>query len=98
LGEAYSTTGELLAILSPILFLKTVSFAAAAFLVAVDWQSHRLIPQAISAAVNIVLNLLVIQTLGIQGVAYVYVISEAVLLIGYLFATTRWFRIHPDVR
>lgn len=98
LGEAYELTGELLGILSPILFLKTVSFAAAAFLVAVNWQSHRLIPQAVSAAINILLNLLVIQTFGVQGVAYVYVVSEAVLLIGYLIATARWFRIHPDVQ
>jgi O-antigen/teichoic acid export membrane protein len=97
LGEAYTTSGELLAILSPILFLKTVSFAAAAFLVAVDWQSRRLIPQAVSAAVNIILNLLVIQSLGIQGVAYVYVFSEMILLIGYLIATARWFRIQPNV-
>jgi O-antigen/teichoic acid export membrane protein len=95
LGDSYKTTGQLLRILSPILFLKSLSFACAAFLVAVGWQIRRLIPQAISAAANILLNLLVIMTLGIIGVALVYVVSEVILLIGYLWISAMWFRTTP---
>jgi len=95
LGSTYGTTGQLLRILSPILFLKSISFACAAFLVAVGWQVRRLIPQAISASVNIILNLMVIMTLGILGVALVYVVSEVILLIGYLWISARWFRVKP---
>lgn len=93
LGSAYQTTGELLIILSPILFLKSVSFAGAAFLVAVGWQRYRVVAQAISAFVNISLNLLVISRLGVWGVAGVYVASETVLTIGYLWLTIKWFRV-----
>lgn len=96
LGNTYQITGQLLRILSPILFLKSLSFACAAFLVAVGWQIKRLIPQAISAAANIILNLLVIMTFGILGVALVYVVSEVILLVGYLWISARWLKANPD--
>jgi len=95
LGPSYSTTGQLLSILSPILFLKALSFASAAILVAVGWQKYRLAPQAISALVNVLLNLYFIPQLGVLGVACVYVASEIVLTTGYLAQTARWFRSNP---
>ncbi len=55
LGPAYRVTGELLSVLSPILLLKSLSFAGAALLVAVGWQNNRVIAQAVSAAANILL-------------------------------------------
>jgi O-antigen/teichoic acid export membrane protein len=66
-GEQYQATGELLFILSPILFLKSLSYACAAFLVAVDWQRNRVIVQAASALTNVILNLVIISTFGIWG-------------------------------
>jgi polysaccharide transporter, PST family len=92
LGDAYLITGDLLVWMSPILFLKSLSFASAAFLVAVGWQKKRLIPQFISAITNVSLNLVFIPLFGIWGVATVYVISEVILAIGYMVTTIRWFQ------
>lgn len=92
LGESFERSGPLLAILSPILLLKSCSFAAAAILVSVGWQSRRVFVQAISAITNVMLNLMVIRRSGIKGVAIVYVISEAVLLIGYISLVVGWMR------
>ncbi len=92
LGESYQITGELLMIFSPILFLKSISFGAAAFLVAVEWQRNRVVVQLASACTNIILNLLIIPRLGIWGAATVYLTSELVLAIGYVTLTARWFR------
>ena len=94
LGPAYKTTGDLLSILSPILLLKSLSFAGAALLIAVGWQKYRVVVQVVSAAVNLLLNVLVIKLFGIWGVAAVYLISETILTAGYVGLTTRWFRIH----
>jgi O-antigen/teichoic acid export membrane protein len=92
LGEAFLPSAPLLAILSPILFLKTCSFGAAAVLVAVGWQVRRLYVQAAAAAVNVGLNLLLIGTFGIRGVAWVYVASELLLTLGYLALVGGWVR------
>jgi O-antigen/teichoic acid export membrane protein len=48
--------------------------------------------QAVSATVNILLNLAVISWAGIQGVAVVYVISDIVLLVGYTWFVVRVYR------
>jgi O-antigen/teichoic acid export membrane protein len=91
LGPSYDITGELLMILSPILFLKSVSFGAAAFLVTVEWQSNRVAVQLGSACTNIALNLWAIPRFGIWGAAGTYLISELVLALGYSMLMLRWF-------
>lgn len=91
LGGGFAQSGDVLEILSAILFFKSCSFAMAAVLVAVGWQGRRIIAQVISAAANVVLNLLIVQRWGIVGVAWVYVFTEVTLLIGYI-ALVAWWR------
>jgi O-antigen/teichoic acid export membrane protein len=83
LGAKYHVSGQLFSLMSPILFLKSIGFCCAAILVSLGLQRKRLVPQAASAAVNVVLNILVIPIAGIYGVAIVYIISEVVLTVGY---------------
>lgn len=92
LGEEYQFTGEILGILSPIIFFKFISFACAVVLVCVGWQHRRLIYQMIAAVFNISANILIIPLYGINGVAWVYVISELLLVIGYGWVTIKWIR------
>lgn len=91
-GAEYQGAGILLAILSGVLFFRSLTFPLAAFLVAVRWQTKRLLPQALSASINILLNLMLVRTRGVQGVAWVYVISEAILMVGHLFLAAIWWR------
>lgn len=91
LGGGFVQSGDVLEILSAILFFKSCSFAMAAVLVAAGWQSRRIIAQVISAAANVGLNLLIVQRWGIVGVAWVYVFTEVTLLIGYI-ALVAWWR------
>lgn len=92
LGKEYQFTGEILGVLSPLLFLKFISFACAVVLVCVGWQQRRLIFQLVAAGFNIIANILVIPSYGIIGVAWVYVISEILLVIGYGWVTVEWVR------
>jgi O-antigen/teichoic acid export membrane protein len=91
LGGGFAQSGNVLEVLSAILFFKSCSFAMATILVAVGWQGRRVIAQAISAVANVVLNLLIVQRWGIAGVAWVYVFTEVTLLIGYI-ALVAWWR------
>lgn len=93
LGDAYEFSGQLLVILSSILFLKSISFACAIVLIAVGWQRKRLLPQFFSALFNIVANLMLIPMFGIVAVAWVYVFSEALLTLAYVWITIQWIRV-----
>jgi O-antigen/teichoic acid export membrane protein len=90
LGPGYAASSEVLRILSMILFFKSGSFAMVSLLIAADRQKYRLVVQAVVAAFNVILNLLVVLRFGIHGVAWVYVLSEALLLVGYLVGVRAW--------
>lgn len=83
LGGAFEETSNLLLLLSPILFLKSLQYGLAAIIVASGWQKHRLIPQALAATANLGLNLLLIPIYGAKGAALTYNFSELLLLTGY---------------
>jgi O-antigen/teichoic acid export membrane protein len=91
-GPAYSASAEVLAILGGALALHCPTIALAAVLVAVGWQVRRVGVQAVAAALNVALNLLFVQQLGVIGVAKVYVASEFILLLGYLGLFILWMR------
>ena len=90
LGSSFAGSQVVLQILSIILFIHSISFGLAAILVANNQQTQRSIIQAITVAINIGLNLIVVRRVGIYGVAYVYVITEVILLVGYLFLVLRF--------
>lgn len=92
LGDNYQVTGKLVKLLSPLLFFKSLSMFCAVILVSVGWQRKRIVPQIISASVNIGLNLWMIPNFGVTGAAMVYVTSEAVLLAGYGYWVFRFFK------
>lgn len=91
-GSDYAASGPILVVLSNVLVFKAVSFALAAVLAAVGWQGRRVIVQAGAALFNITVTLLVVGRYGIDGVAHVYVITEFLLVAGYLALLLRWQR------
>ena len=89
-GVEYIMSGRILTVLSTVLVFKSVSFSLAAVLVAVGWQGKRVVVHAIAAIINIIVNILIVQTHGIMGVAKVYIFTEAILMIGYMILVLRW--------
>jgi O-antigen/teichoic acid export membrane protein len=83
LGPAYRDTQDILKILSPIILFHSINYGTAAILVATNQQAKRTLVQFGAVSINIVLNLLIIDRAGLEGVAYVYVISVFILMIGY---------------
>jgi len=83
LGSRYSSSMEILKILSLNLFFHCISFAMVTILIANNQQAKRAFIQTIAVIVNVCLNLVVVHWAGIQGVAVVYVITEIVLAGGY---------------
>jgi O-antigen/teichoic acid export membrane protein len=89
LGPDYTASGELLKILSINITFKSISLACISVLTAIGWNRTRLFAQLLSAIINVLLNLLIIRTFGLRGVAWVYVISECILMLGYLWLIPR---------
>lgn len=88
-GSDYAASAGTLSLLSPILFFKSLSFGLGAWLTASGEQAVRTRIQIIIAAFNLCANLAVVTRFGINGVAIVYVISEALLLAGYGIAVKK---------
>jgi O-antigen/teichoic acid export membrane protein len=97
LGNAYQETGLLLVRLSPLLFMKSIEFGCTSLLVACGLQKSRLVPQILSATLNIILNVIYIPQYGVWAVANNYLISEVVLFLGYLWIALSWVHsYHPS--
>ncbi len=92
LGEAYQYSQGLLKTLSPVPFIHSVSLGMSSILVSTNNQKYRSIVQAVSAATNILLNLIVVNIFGIFGVAVVYIISDIVLLLGYVIIVYKIYK------
>lgn len=84
LGPAYIQSSIILRLLSPLMVLKALNFGLAAILTSANLQSWRTIAQVISALFNVTANLIVIDSLGIPGIATVYLLTELFLLGGYV--------------
>jgi O-antigen/teichoic acid export membrane protein len=61
----------------------------AASILAKNQQAKRTVVQAVAAGFNIISNLLVATWIGINGVAWVYVLTEVILLVGYSWIVWR---------
>lgn len=92
LGARYINTGQLVLLMSPILLLKSLSFAGATYLVVVGKQVKRVWVQLVSAILNVGLNFVVIPVYGSFGAGVVYLISELVLAAGYLIMALYYYR------
>lgn len=84
-GPAYEPTGHILVILSGVLFARTLNLILAAGIIVLNYQYQRVIVQVIAAIFNIVLNLLIINRWEIWGVAFVFVATEWLLVVAYLW-------------
>ncbi len=92
LPPAYDTTASILRILSWLLFFKTGSFALGALLVAADLQTPRVRWQAVVAVLSATITYLLARPYGITAVAWLYVLTEALLFIGYFVVAIRWLQ------
>jgi O-antigen/teichoic acid export membrane protein len=93
LGPRFSGSLEILYILSTILFFQALIYGISTILVATQHQGQVALINIIGVIFNIVVDLLIIQRANIQGVAIVYVITEILLMIGFLGLILRYL---PD--
>jgi len=91
LGESYYVSGEILFALSPILIIKSLNQANITYLVSVDWQAKRLIPQTSVVFLKALIGVLVFLKYQVMGVVYVSVVAEFVLLGCYTYQVCRHY-------
>ena len=84
-GPDYAPAVGILRLLAPIGLLRSLNFALAAQLIAIQRQARRGQIQVAVAAFAVVANLLVMPRYGVAGVALVFVASELLLCLGYVW-------------
>jgi O-antigen/teichoic acid export membrane protein len=84
LDSRYLPTINVIRILSPIMLFKSLAFGLALIIVITGNQRKRLLPQFIVSIFNILFNIMLIPYFGLMGVAWIYTISEFILMAGYL--------------
>jgi O-antigen/teichoic acid export membrane protein len=84
LGGQFNKTTQVLKVLSPVMFFKSLSFGLALILMITGNQQKRLLPQLIVCFFNISLNVIFIPRFGLISVAWIYTLSELILMLGYL--------------
>lgn len=89
LGKSYSASVGILRILSILLLLKSLTFAFASIIVADGKQQKRVVVQFVAVFTNILMNIWVITRFGLSGVAIVYILTEAIILLGYFYIANK---------
>ena len=92
LPPSYDSTATILRILSGLLLFKTGSFAIGALLIAANLQTPRVRWQALVAVMSATVTYLLARPYGITAVAWLYVLTEALLFGGYFVVAVRWLR------
>jgi O-antigen/teichoic acid export membrane protein len=94
-GTAYAMTGYLLQILGLMIWVRCWIAVQTAVLAAVGWQRYRVKVQFVGVLVAVVLNLYVVTQTnwGLVGVAWVYVVGEVLLCLGYGWYLWQWRRL-----
>ncbi len=88
-GPQYSQSATVLAVACFVLLIKSPSYALAGILVVINQNRDRITAQLLVALFNVAANLLIIKSYGIVGVAVVYIASEGLLLLSYIYLTLR---------
>lgn len=91
-GSSYRDSAEVLSVLSPIPFLRSLNFAVGAMLASGGRQPTRTKVQLGCAVSSVLANLIAIPLLGVKGAAMVYVFSELALCLGYLLVARDWLK------
>lgn len=85
LGKSFGETLVILRILSILFVIKCPTTGIVAVIVVTGKQAKRVGVQIVAVLFNLILNLVVVYQYGIRGVAVVYVLTELLLLAGYVW-------------
>jgi len=91
LQKSYIESISILIFLSPLLGLRTYNHANIAYLIAVGWQSKRLLPQLIALFIKITLGIFAVSRFQEQGMLWITIFAEILLIAGYIFQSIRHY-------
>lgn len=91
-GPNYMPSAAVLRLLSPLLTIKSLNFGLGALLTTAGLQARRTTAQVLIAIFNACGNVVAVWVWGVVGAAIVYILSEALLLAGYLMIFFKWRR------
>jgi O-antigen/teichoic acid export membrane protein len=84
-GSGYQEGIRLMAMISPVLFLRSVNYFNHVYLVTVGWELKRLIPQAFSVLIKAFAGVWVVLNWQAVGLVRLSIVVDAILLAGFSF-------------
>lgn len=90
-GREFYNSALVLKIIAITIFFRFVTFINAITIISIDKQKQRLYSQAITAILNIILNLILIPAYGFIGAAIATVITEFFLFVAYFHVVIKDF-------
>lgn len=91
LGDKYSLVTDLISRTAIIVLISSLNVGLVAIIIANNRQRQRLVPQIVSLVFKVVASLLVFPLSQVEGLRFVYILSEVVLSIGYFIVLSGIF-------
>ncbi len=93
-GESYYKSAEILNVLSLLVLISPIGYLLGSrVLLVTNNEKYMIIPVGSGAVVNVILNAILINTVGVIGAAIASVISELVVCVVYILLSHKYFKI-----
>lgn len=92
LGSEYAVVAEWIKNAAVLVFVSSLNVGLTSIIVANNRQGARVVPQLISLIFKIIASLLLFKRFDVEGLRWVYVLSEVLLSIGYLIIVDSIYR------
>ena len=97
-GESYYKSASILNVLSLLAFISPIGYLLGSrVLLVTNNEKLMVIPVASGAVVNIILNAILINTVGVIGAAIASVVSELVVAVIYILLSHKYFKINIKI-
>ncbi|MCR5350490.1 MAG: flippase [Acholeplasmatales bacterium] len=98
-GDSYYKSGEILMVLSLLAIISPIGYLLGSRVMLVtNNEKFMVIPVASGAIINVVLNLILINTVGVIGAAIASVISEIVVCVVYISLSHKYYKINIRIK
>jgi O-antigen/teichoic acid export membrane protein len=91
LDSTYTVSGTYLVKIAPILLFRSLTIGLTAIIISINQQKLRLIPQTITVLAKILISIAIFPIWQVTGLTWVYIYSELVLMLWYLWIVIWWF-------
>ncbi len=92
LGDPYALVADFISRTAVIVLISSLNVGLAAIIIANNKQKERVFPQIVSLALKVIASLLLFSVWQVEGLRWVYILSEVLLSLGYFLVISSIFK------